>query len=151
MMKKDFKIRITHNCLFGKGLYWSHNRSKRPEAQGLHGSIAKCAVFRANSANRNAINSCGDPQIWLAPTWSFRRWAIALQLSLSALQTFQALHISYVIYTSIISIIHIIRILYISTAIMAVVYLAEFLKTCLKTGQNFRTGSWSTRVGAICI
>ena len=46
--KKDFKIRITHNCLFFTDLYWSHNRSKRPEAQGPRGSIAKCAVFRAN-------------------------------------------------------------------------------------------------------
>ena len=144
MMKKDFKIRITHNCLFGTGLYWSHNRSKRAEALGPRGSIAKCAVFRATWANRNVINSCGDPQIWLAPAWSFRRWAIALQLSLSALQTFQAFHISYLIYTSIMSIIYmyIIRILFISRAIMAVVYLAEFLKTYLKTGQNFRTGSW---------
>ena len=26
--KKDFKIRITHNCLFFTDLYWSHNRSR---------------------------------------------------------------------------------------------------------------------------
>ena len=28
MIKKDFKIRITHNCLFFTDLYWSHNRSR---------------------------------------------------------------------------------------------------------------------------
>ena len=73
--------------------------------------IVKCAVLEQIAPlSTNVINSRGGPQIWLAPTWSFRRWANALQLYFSAIQNFQVLHFSYVLQISIISINYIIRI-----------------------------------------
>ena len=57
--------------------------------------VAKFVIFRTNGATLNVTNSRGKaPTIRAALVGNFRRWTIALRLSLSALWTFQVLHIS---------------------------------------------------------
>ena len=51
---------------------------------GVH-EMVKFVIFRTNFATLNIVNSREDLQIWLAPAWSFRTWAAALQLYLSPL------------------------------------------------------------------
>ena len=60
MIKKDFKIRITHNCLFFTDLYWSHNRS-RNRRRHVHVVPWLIALFLEKVEPLSTLLTRGEP------------------------------------------------------------------------------------------